>query len=123
MPVVSLPDGMLLPRSQAGKTYARSRASEENQGAHVRRTLVAQHTRGHKQSADTIGLQGATSKGRSPGCGSAGSLLRLGKLLLRVGGLGAVVGVAEDGSEDGKGDEVGVGGAEGDGRGLDGWEV
>jgi len=34
-----------------------------------------------------------------------------------------VVGVAEDGSKDGKGDEVGVDGAEGDGRGLDGWEI
>lgn len=106
-----------------GETYARSRASEEYQSTHIRCTLVAQNTRGHKQSTDTICLERATSEGRSPGCGSAGSLLRLGKLFLRVGGLGALVGIAEDGTKDGEGDKVGVGGAEGDGRGLDGWEI
>ena len=84
---------------------------------------MAQDTSGHKQSTDAIGLKGTASEGGSPGSGSAGSLLRLGKLLFGVGGLGAVVGVAEDGSEDGEGDEVGVGSAEGNGRRLDGWEV
>ena len=34
-----------------------------------------------------------------------------------------MVGVAENGSEDGERDGVGVDGAEGDGRGLDGWEI
>lgn len=108
---------------QAGETYARSCASKKDQGTHVRRTLVAQYASGHKQSTDAIGLKGTASEGGSPGCCSAGSLLRLGKLLLGVSGLGAVVGVAEDGSEDGERDEVGIGGAEGDGRRLDGWEV
>jgi hypothetical protein len=37
--------------------------------------------------------------------------------------LGAVVGVAEDGGEDGEGNGVVEDGAEGDGGGLDGGEV
>lgn len=45
------------------------------------------------------------------------------ELLLGVGGLGAVVGVAEDGAEDGEGGGVVEDRAQGDGGGLDWWEV
>jgi hypothetical protein len=68
-------------------------------------------------------LNGATNERGSPSGGSRCGFLGLDELLLGVGGLGTVVGVAEDGAENSKGGSVVENRAEGDGRGLNGWEV
>lgn len=68
-------------------------------------------------------MNGATNERSSPGGGSRCGFLGLDELFLGVGGLGAVVGVAEDGTEDSEGGCVVEDGAEGDGGGLDWWEV
>ena len=105
------------------KTYTGSRASHEDQRPQIRRTLVAEGSRSIDQSTDAIGLNGRADEGRAPSGGCTGSFLALGELLFGVGGLSAVVGVAEDGSEDGERGGVGEDRAEGDRGGLDGWEV
>lgn len=68
-------------------------------------------------------MDGATDERGAPGSSGRGSLLRLDELLLGVGSLGTVVGVAEDGAEDCKRGGVVEDGAEGDGGELDGGEV
>ena len=68
-------------------------------------------------------MNGATDERSSPGGGGGSGFLGLNKLLLGVGGLGTVVSVAKDGAEDSEGGSMVENGAEGDGRGLDGWEV
>ena len=85
-----------------GEAYAWCRASHEDQTAQISRSLVAQGTRSVDQRSDTIGLDGAPDQRRAPSGGGTGSLLRLEEFLLRVGGLGAVVGVTEDRGEDGE---------------------
>ena len=79
------------------RTYAWSGACEENKGAKVRSTLVAQCAGGIDQCSHTVGLHSTSNEGASPGCSCAGSFLGLDEFLLRVGGLSAVVGVTEDG--------------------------
>lgn len=105
------------------KTYAGSRRRRKDESAQIRRALVAQRARGIEQRTYAVALQGRAHKGRAPGDGRATGLARADKLLLGVGGLGAVVGLAEDGREDDEVDAVVEEGAEGDGRGLDGREV
>ena len=104
-------------------TYAGNRAGHEDQTAEIGSTGIGQGASGVHQSANAIGLDGGPDDGRTPGGGGAGGLLGLEELFLGVGGLGAVVGVAEDRSEDGKGGGVVEDGADGDGRGLHGWEI
>jgi len=53
----------------------RSRASEENQGAEVGSTLVAESASSIDQSTNTVGLDGRANKGSSPCSSSGGSLL------------------------------------------------
>ena len=68
-------------------------------------------------------MEGRADERRAPGDGGGRGLLRASELLLRVGGLGALVGGAEDGAEDGELNAVVEDGAEGDGRRLDGGKV
>lgn len=84
---------------------------------------MAQRARGIEQRTHAVALQGRAHKGRAPGESRAAGLARADKLLLGVGGLCAVVRLAEDGREDDEVDAVVEEGAEGDGRGLDGREV
>merc|ERR1712111_273823 len=84
----------------------RSRASHEDQTAHVGSALVAQGASGVQEGTDTIRLDTGADEGSTPGGGGGSSLLALEELLLGVGGLGLAVGVAEDGAEDGEGDGV-----------------
>lgn len=84
---------------------------------------MTQGARGIEQSAHAIALQGGTDKGSAPGDGGAAGLAGANELLLCVGGLGAVVGLAEDGGEDDEVDAVVEEGAEGDGGGFHGREV
>jgi hypothetical protein len=105
------------------KTYAGSRGSEEDEGSKVSSALVAQGTSGVDESTDTIRLKSRADEGGAPGESSTGSLLGADELLLGVGSLGALVGLAEDGSEDGELNAMVEGRAEGDGRGLDGGEI
>lgn len=104
-------------------TYAWCGTGHEDQAAQVGGTLVAEGTGRVNQSTDTIGLDGAADKGATPGGGGRGGLLRLEEFLLGVGGLSAVVGVTEQRAEDGKRGGVVEESAEGDGGGLDRWEV
>jgi len=83
-------------KKQESKTYRRSGASHEDQTAQVGGTLVAQRTGGVDQSTDTVGLDGGADDGRTPRGGGTGGFLGPDKLLLGVGRLGAVVGVAEN---------------------------
>ena len=108
---------------KAEKTYAWCRASHEDQRTQVCRTLVAHGTRSIDQSTDTVGLNSGSNQRRAPGGGGRGGLLRLEELLLGIGGLGTVVGVTEDGGENGERGGVVEYCAEGDRRGLDGWKV
>lgn len=95
----------------------------EDEAAEVGSALVAQGAGGVDQGADTVGLQGRADEGGAPGDGGGRGLLGLDKLLLGVGGLGAVVGLAEEGREDGELNAVVEEGAEGNSRGLDGGKV
>ena len=105
------------------KTYTGSRAGHKDQTPQIRRTLVAERSGRVDQGADTVRLNRAADERRAPsGCGG-GSLLRLEELLLGVSGLGPVVGVAKERGHDGERGGVVEDGAEGNGAGLDGWEV
>ena len=105
------------------KTYAGSRASREDQGTEIAGTGISQGASSVHESADAIGLDGGAHEGRAPGGGSTGSLLGLEEFLLGVGGLGAVVGLTEDGGKDGERGGVVEDGADGDSRWLDGREI
>lgn len=104
-------------------THARSTASEEDQTPQVSGPLVAQRTRRVDQSPDSIGLDGAADERAAPGGCGGGGLLGLEEFFFGIGLLGAVVGVSEDGGEDCERGGVGEDCAEGDGGGLDGWEI
>lgn len=84
---------------------------------------MAQGARGIEQSAHAVALQGRSDEGSAPGNGGAAGLAGADKLLLCVGGLCALVSLAEDGGEDDEVDAVVEEGAEGDGGGFDGREV
>lgn len=84
---------------------------------------MAQRAGGIEQRADAVALQGRADKGRAPGDGGARGLARLDELFFGVGGLCAVVGLAEDGGQDDEVDAVVEEGAEGDGRRFDRGEV
>ncbi len=104
-------------------TYTGGRASHEDQTSQVGSTSVAERAGGVHQSTDAISLQGAAGERGTPGGGGGGGLLGLEEFLLGVGGLGAVVGVAKDRSEDGERGGVVEDGAERNGGGFHWWEV
>lgn len=106
-----------------GKTHTWRRASEEDQAAQVRCALVAERAGRVDQSSHAVRLYGAADEGRAPGRSGAGGLLGLEELFLRIRGLGALVGIAEDGAQDGEGGGVVEDCAEGDSGGLHGREV
>jgi hypothetical protein len=101
------------------KSYRWCRGSKEDQRAEVSSALVGQSASGIDQSTNTVCLDGRAGDGGTPSGGGRGSLLGLDELLLRVGGLGAVVGITEDWAEDGKGSGVVENRAKSDGRWLD----
>ena len=105
------------------QTHTRRGTSHEDQAAQVRGTLVAERTGSVDHGTDTIALDGAPDEGATPGGGSRGGLLRFEEFVLGVGGLSTVVGVTKDWAEDRERDGVAEESAEGDGRGLDGWEI
>jgi len=105
------------------ETYRGSRAGHEDQRSKVCSALVGESTSSIDQSTNAIWLNSRSDQGSSPGSGSRGSLLWLNELLLWVGSLGAVVGITKDGAEDSEGGGVIEDRAEGDGGGLNGWEV
>jgi hypothetical protein len=104
-------------------TYTGSSGSGKDETTEVGSALVAQSTSGVDKGADTIALESRADKGGAPGDGGRGRLLGLDELLLGVGELGALVGLAEDGAQDRELDAVVEEGAQRDGRGLDGGEV
>lgn len=104
-------------------TYTGSGGSKEDERSEVSSALVAQGASGVDESTDTVGLESRASEGRTPGESSTGSLLGADELLLGVGGLSALVGLAEDGGEDGELNTVVESSAQGDSGGLDGGEV
>ena len=106
-----------------GKTYRRSRGGGKDQSTQVRSALVAEGAGGVEQSTDAVALQGRADERGAPGDGGAAGLAGADELLLGVGGLCAVVRLAEDGGEDDEVDAVVEEGAEGDGRGLNRGEV
>lgn len=104
-------------------TYRRSSRGEEDERAQVSSALVAQRSRSIDQSANSVGLDCGADDGRAPGGSGGGGFLRLDEFLVAVGFLGAAVGLAEERSHDSEGGDMIEDGAEGDGGGLDGWEV
>jgi hypothetical protein len=86
--------------SEQGQTYCGSRGSHEDDSTEVRSTLVAQSTSGVDESADAIALEGGADEGSAPGNGGGAGLPGVQKLILGVGELGTLVGLAEEGSED-----------------------
>jgi hypothetical protein len=103
--------------------HRRTVGSHEDQATQVGGSLVAQSAGGVDEGGDTIGLDGGTDDGRTPAGGRGGGLLGLEKLLLAVGGLGSVVGVAEQRGKHAHRRDLVEDDAQGDRRGLDGWEV
>lgn len=81
-------------------TYTRSSGSGKDETTEVGSALVAQGAGGVDEGANTITLEGRADKGGAPGDGGRGRLLGLDELLLGVGELGALVGLAEDGAQD-----------------------
>lgn len=104
-------------------TYRRTVRCHEDETSQVGGALVAQSTGGIDESGNAVGLNGRADDGRAPGRGRGGRLLGLEKLLLAVSCLGAVVGVAEQGGQDGGRRDLVEDDAQGDRRRLDGWEV
>ena len=95
----------------------------EDEAAQVGGSLVAQGAGGVDEGADAVALKGGADEAGAPGDGGTGGLLGAEELLLGVGLLGALVGLAEERREDGQLDAVVEEGAQRDGRGLDGGEV
>lgn len=85
-----------------GCTYRGSSGGHEDQTTQVRSTFVAQSTGSVDQSADTIRLNGRANQGATPGGSRIGGLFRLEEFFFCVGSLSAVVGIPEDGREDGE---------------------
>lgn len=82
-------------------TYGRSRCGQEDETAKIRSPLISEGSGSVDQGADTITLEGGADEGGAPGDGGGGSLAGSEELLLGVGGLGALVGLAEERAEDG----------------------
>ncbi len=104
-------------------TYAGRGAGHEDQTTEIAGTGVGQGAGSVHQRADAISLNGGADEGRAPGGSSTRGFLGLEELLLGIRGLGAVVGLTENGGENGEGGGVVENGADGDGRRLDGWEI
>lgn len=104
-------------------TYTGGSSGSEDETTEVGSALVAQGAGGVDEGSNTVGLETSSDKGSAPGDGSTSSLLGLEELLLGVGSLGALVGLAEEGSHDGELNTMVEDGAEGDGGGLDGGKV
>jgi hypothetical protein len=77
-----------------------SRRGGEDETTEVRGALVAESTSSVDESTNTVGLKRGSNQRGTPGDGSRGGLLGLEELLLGVGELGALVGLAEDGGQD-----------------------
>ena len=93
------------------KTYAWSSTSHKDQSTKVRGTFSRHGTIDSQKSSDTISLEGGPSQRRAPSGSGTGGLTRLEEFLLGVGGLGFLVGVAEDGGQDCQAGAVGEDGA------------
>ncbi len=106
-----------------GEPYAWCRASHEDQTPKICGPLVAQCPSGIDKSTDPVRLDSAPDEGRAPGSGGAGCFLGLQEFLFGVGGFGALVGVTKDWRENCEGGAVVEERTQGNGRGLDGWEV
>lgn len=106
-----------------GQTYTGSSSGGKDETAEVGGALVGQSTGSVDKSSDTVRLETSADKRGAPGGGGTGSLLGLDELLLSVGRLGALVGLAKQRREDGKLNAVVEGKAEGNSRGLDGGKV
>lgn len=104
-------------------TYVRGRSGSKDESSKVSSTLVAESSSSIDESADTVALQSRANKGSAPGDGSTAGLAGADELLLGVGGLGALVGLAEDGREHNELNAVVEEETQGNGRGLDGGEV
>lgn len=87
-------------RRGKGKTHGGGRGGHEDEAAKVRSALVAQCARGVDQGADAVALQGRADERGAPGGGGGRGLLGAEELFARVGGLGALVGLAKEGRED-----------------------
>lgn len=96
---------------------------EKDQTAEVSSSLVAQGAGRVDESGDTISLDGRSHDAATPAGGSGGSLLGLEELLLAVGGLGAVIGVAKEGGQHSCRADLVEDDAKGNRRGLDGREI
>lgn len=106
-----------------GETYARSRASKEDQRSEVGSSLICQSTGSINQGSNTIGLERASDDRAAPGSDSTAGLLGLKEFFLCVGGLGTVVGITENRGEDAERGSVSEDCAKGDSRRLDGRKV
>lgn len=104
-------------------TYGRSRGSSEDETTEVGSALVAQGASGVNEGGDTVALETRAQEGGAPSDGGIGGLLGLDELLLGVGQLVAVVGLAENGGQDGELNALVEGQAEGNSRGLNGRKV
>ena len=104
-------------------TYTGSSSSSEDQTTEVGSALVAQRSSGIDESADAVALQGRADESGAPGGDGVGGLLGLDELLLGVGELGAVVGLAEERAQHGELDAVVEEGAQRNGGGLNGREI
>jgi hypothetical protein len=107
----------------ARATYTRGGTGKKDQASEVGSTLVTEGACCVDQGGNSIGLHSASNQRATPGRRSAGGLLRLDEVLLRVRGLSAVVCVSEDWGEDSQRSSVGEGGAGRDGRGLNRREI
>lgn len=105
------------------ETYSRSASSRKDQTAEVRRALVAEGAGGVDEGTNTVRLERRADEGGTPRNGGTGGFPRADELLLGVGSLGALVGLAEEGAEHGELGGVVEDGAEGDSRGLDSGEI
>lgn len=84
------------------KTYTWGSRGKEDQASQVGSTLVAEGSGGINQSGNTVGLDGRANERGTPAGSSGGSLSGLEEFLLAVGGLGTLVCISEQRSEDGE---------------------
>lgn len=95
----------------------------EDESTEVGGALVGESACGVDQGTNTVGLEGRTDEGGTPGGGSRRGFPRLEELLLGVGRLGLLPGLAEERGEDAELEGVVEDGAEGDGGRLNSGEV
>jgi hypothetical protein len=87
-------------RGAKGRTHGRGRRGHEDEPAEVRGALVAEGAGGVDQGADAVALESGADESGAPGGDGRRGLLGADELLLGVGRLGALVGLAEEGRED-----------------------